>query len=255
MPIDFPDTPSNGQSYTVGDKTWTYNGSVWVLTIGSVAIANGAVDVNNLDAGTATNGYFLKVNTSASSGMQWDSIPTINSLDDVGDVNVVSNTANQVLVYNGSAWISTLNPTVGGNLTVTGNLTVSGNTTTLNTETLLIEDNQIVLNSGHTGSPTTDAGVMVERGSSNDVEIRWNETADKWQITNDGTVYGNIATTADVAAVTIASLDDIGDVAVSGVTNGKVLQYNGSAWVGATVSSDVMTDSKNAALLTMDIGV
>lgn len=53
---------------------------------------------------------------------------------------------------------------------------------------------------------------------------------------------------------TINALDDIGDVSVSGVSSGQVLQWNGSAWVGATVSSDVMTDTRNAALIIMDIG-
>jgi hypothetical protein len=53
---------------------------------------------------------------------------------------------------------------------------------------------------------------------------------------------------------TINALDDIGDVSASGVSSGQVLQWNGSAWVGATVSSDVMTDTRNAALIIMDIG-
>jgi hypothetical protein len=49
-------------------------------------------------------------------------------------------------------------------------------------------------------------------------------------------------------------LDDVGDVNVTGVTSGQVLQWNGTAWIGATVSSDVMTDTRNAALIVMDIG-
>lgn len=32
MPIDFPNSPSNGQTFTSGERTWTYNGSVWNLT-------------------------------------------------------------------------------------------------------------------------------------------------------------------------------------------------------------------------------
>lgn len=31
MAIDFPNSPSNGQSYTVGEKTWVYSGSLWEL--------------------------------------------------------------------------------------------------------------------------------------------------------------------------------------------------------------------------------
>jgi hypothetical protein len=31
MAIDFPNSPSTGQSYTVGEKTWVYSGSLWEL--------------------------------------------------------------------------------------------------------------------------------------------------------------------------------------------------------------------------------
>jgi hypothetical protein len=82
--------------------------------------------------------------------------------------------------------------TVDDNLVVSGNLTVDGTTTTLNTETLAVEDNIIVLNSNVTGAPSTNAGVEIERGSSTNVQLRWNETSDVWQITTDGTTYYNI---------------------------------------------------------------
>jgi len=90
------------------------------------------------------------------------------------------------------------NLSVSGNLTVTGNLTINGNTTTLNTETLAVEDNTILLNSSVTGEPSADAGVEIERGSSTNVELRWNESTDKWQFSNDGSTYVNIASTTDV---------------------------------------------------------
>jgi hypothetical protein len=73
-----------------------------------------------------------------------------------------------------------------GDITVGGNLTVNGTTTTLNTETLAIEDNIVVLNSNVTSSPTTNAGIEVERGTSANVSLRWNESSDKWETTNDG---------------------------------------------------------------------
>jgi hypothetical protein len=90
--------------------------------------------------------------------------------------------------------------TVTNDLTVNGNLTVNGTTTTLNTETLSVEDNIVVLNSGVTGSPTTNAGIEVERGTSDNVAIIWNETTDKWQFTNDGTTYINFDTAGPTGA-------------------------------------------------------
>ena len=321
------------------------------------------------------------------------------------------------------------NITISNNLTVTGDLTVSGNTTTLNTANLNVEDSFILLNSGVTGSPTLDSGLEVERGTSTNVFIRWNETTDKWQFTNDGSTYNDLGSgggatnsltapasptagalwfktdtaqtfvyyvdgtsnqwveigssgmaayiadsapnnpiagqfwynsseastyvyydshwieigasgmsaiigdTAPTSPITgqiwynssdggtyvyynsiwveigaapfntllnlvdakgdllagtandtlakvtvgangtflkansstatglewasipaINTLDDVGDVTITSASSGQVLQWNGSAWINATVSSDVMTDAKNAALIIMDIG-
>lgn len=83
--------------------------------------------------------------------------------------------------------------TVNNNLTVSGNLTVEGTTTTLNTATLEVEDNIVLLNRGVTGSPSLDAGLEVERGSSTNVSVLWDETLDVWKLTNNGTNYHAIA--------------------------------------------------------------
>ena len=96
--------------------------------------------------------------------------------------------------------------TVGGNKTfsndivVSGNLTVSGTTTTINTETLLLEDNIITLNSGTSGTPSQNAGITIDRGSSDDVFLQFNETTNVWQFTNDGSTYFSIATSTDTLA-------------------------------------------------------
>ena len=82
--------------------------------------------------------------------------------------------------------------TVNNSLTVMGDLTVEGNVTTLNTATLEVEDNIILLNRGVTSAPTLDAGLAVERGTSANVEIKWNETSDLWTLTNDGTNYHSV---------------------------------------------------------------
>ena len=82
--------------------------------------------------------------------------------------------------------------TVGG-ITVNGNMTVNGTQTVINTTTLKVSDNEITLNNDVTGIPTENAGIEVERGLSANVRIRWDETSDRWQFTNNGTNYTNIA--------------------------------------------------------------
>lgn len=48
------------------------------------------------------------------------------------------------------------------------------------------------LNNLEAGTPSANVSLDVERGTSANVRIRWNETTDKWQFTNDGTVYQDI---------------------------------------------------------------
>jgi len=81
-------------------------------------------------------------------------------------------------------------------LTVNGNLTVNGTTTTINTETINLADNIIVLNSNETGTPSQNAGIEIERGTSANVVLQWNETSDHWEIASGGTT-GRILTTGD----------------------------------------------------------
>jgi hypothetical protein len=123
-----------------------------------------------------------------------------------------------------------------GDVVVGGNLTVNGTTTTLNTETLAIEDNIVVLNSNVTSSPTTNAGIEVERGTSANVSFRWNETSDKWEFTEDGSTFYDIATEDFVLAQSVASLDEIGDVSASAAVSGDFLKYDGAAWVNDPIN-------------------
>lgn len=173
-------------------------------------------------------------------------------------VTSLTGTANEVEV-SASAGAITIglpsNVTIGQDLTVTGNLTVSGNTTTLNTETLTVEDNIIVLNSGVTGAPSTNAGVQVERGSATNVELRWNETDDKWEITNDGTTYGAIATESYAQSAAVLSLDGLTDVTIVSAAAGQFLKYNGSAWVNDAIDLGTDTTGDYVANVTAGTGV
>ena len=126
------------------------------------------------------------------------------SWSDVGAVTSVSGTANEISVSasTGSITIGLAdNVITPGDLTVTGNLTVSGSTTYINTETIELADNIIVLNSNATGSASENAGIEVERGDDTNVSIRWNESSNKWEFTNDGSIYAEIASASVVSSI------------------------------------------------------
>ena len=85
---------------------------------------------------------------------------------------------------------------ITGDLIIDGNLTVSGSTTYLNVNELNIEDNLVVLNYGVSGSPSLSAGIEIERGSSPNVSIQWNEANDRWEFTKDGSTFKELGSGA-----------------------------------------------------------
>ena len=84
--------------------------------------------------------------------------------------------------------------TADGDLFVTGNLIILGETTTLNTQDVLVEDNEIILNANVEGTPLLDAFITVNRGDEYAANIKWDESSDRWQFTNNGSDYFNIPT-------------------------------------------------------------
>jgi hypothetical protein len=67
--------------------------------------------------------------------------------------------------------------TDAGALTGLTSLTV---TTLIVTETITTGDNIIRLNDEVVGTPTENAGIEIERGSSTDAQLLWDETLDRW---------------------------------------------------------------------------
>jgi len=115
-------------------------------------------------------------------------IAATDTNDDVNDTNL-------------RAKLEALNPDQGivyigdtGNdldLKIRGNLTVLGTQTIMNTETVTTHDNKIELNSNAASTPTEDAGIIVNRGSSTNAQIYWSEASDRWYHTygDGGTAY------------------------------------------------------------------
>lgn len=113
------------------------------------------------------------------------------TIGSTGNGNVfISNVMNATTVNANSLFVNK-------DATITGNLTVLGNTTTLSTETLTVEDADIVVLSNVAGVPSLNAGLTVNRGTSTNTFLRWNEVADKWGWSDDGTIMYNFSTSLD----------------------------------------------------------
>lgn len=116
----------------------------------------------------------------------------------------------------------------GTTTTIVGNLTVSGTTTTVNSETLTVNDNIIVLNNNVTGTPTENAGIEIERGTSTNASVTWNETSDKWTAGLTGSeaviLLSGVAASTDLTDFTEAAQDAVGGI-VSG-SNSLSVTYN-----------------------------
>jgi len=116
--------------------------------------------------------------------------------------------------------------TFSNDIIVSGNLTVNGTQTTVNTETLTVDDNIIVLNNNESGTPSQDAGIEIERGSSTNVRLQFDEGDDKWQFTNDGSTYNDLLTVTQVEAL-FSVTDSGGDGSLAYNNTTGVFTYTG----------------------------
>lgn len=82
--------------------------------------------------------------------------------------------------------------TTSGSVVVQGDLTVNGTTTTVNSNEVNIGDAIMTLNSDEAGTPSQNGGIEIERGTSDNVQLVWDEADDRWQFTNDAANYYNI---------------------------------------------------------------
>ena len=179
-----------------------HSGDVTSAGDGATTIANDAVTYAKMQNVSATNRILGR--DSSGSGIIEEITPanlrTMINVANGAEVNVQSDwnsssgdsqilnkptgllTSVPTLTQVTTAGNSTSNNIEVGNCTVTGDLSIDG--------LVGVSDEKITLNSDFSGSsPSADVDVVVERGTATNVRIRWDESADKWTATNDGSNY------------------------------------------------------------------
>jgi len=178
-----------------------------------------------------------------------------NSTGYITDPGVASvqGTANEIEV---SANTGTVQIGLPNDVIIQGNLTVKGTTTTIESNTISIGDNILVLNNDVTGTPSEDAGLEIERGDEVNVLLRWNETTDRWQFTNDGFVYNDIAVNVSdlnndanyVSELSLQQVTNIGAVTTDRIEVGGLLSDNieivGNTIQNIDTNADLILDTQ-----------
>lgn len=211
--------------------------------------ATGAVSVTNTDRGSAQNifktvavtGQTAVTAASNSSTVTLDagtnvsmvtagSTVTISATDTNDDVSVANLEARLPQIDTATTIGNGVQITAGGDFIVTGDLTVNGTQTILNTETLTVDDNLIVLNNNATGVPAAnqDAGIEIERGTSTNVQLLWDESATRWSFTNDGATFYNIPLSTEFDKYTSWTVGD--GTNTEAVTSGFSLIFDASSF-------------------------
>jgi hypothetical protein len=125
------------------------------------------------------------------------------------------------------------------------NLKTTGNTATISTTNTVIKDKLLELGNGETGTPSGDAGIVIERGSSANAFIGWDESADKIVL---GTTSATGASSGDL---TITPTDlNVSDIALTpdGITTSHITT-TGSLKIRATANMHIGDDGVDSIRL------
>ena len=244
--------PPSGGGVTDGDKgaiVVSQSGATWTLDatlneISNVSVASPQLnDVLKWDgsqwtsAADATGGGVTDGNKGAivvsQSGATWTLDAAITELS---DVSVSSPSIGQVLKFNGTNWV---NGTDANDTAVSdgdkGDITVSNSGATWNIDSNTIGTTEL------SATGTTNSSTYL-RGDNT-----WQPTSDLG--VSDGNKGAIVVSQSGATWTLDATLNEISNVSVSSPSSGEVLQFNGSNWVAATVTSGnptISTDSGNA---------
>jgi len=213
------DPSANGKTLPLWGVFYKYTGD---MVSDSLASISGTVGAHNhddryytktqLDNGQLDNRYYTETEidsmlttTSGYLQSEIDNTYTQSEVDSL--ISTTSGSLQNDIVWE-QTWSGVIQPKAGkylgspiyttGDVTIGGNLTVTGTQFISNTETVQIEDNLLVINSGETGAGVTEgqAGIQVDRGTAPDYFFLYDENQDNFRVGVSGTLQA-VATRED----------------------------------------------------------
>lgn len=217
-----------------GDVVWTsaaFDGS------GNVT-GTATIQANSVALGTDTTGNYMS-DVSAGTGV------TVSHTAGEGSTATIS--IGQAVSTSSDVTFGDIAAT---DLTLSGNLTVNGTTTTASSTNTVIADTLIELGNGTSGTPANDSGFVIERGSSDNAFIGFDESADKFTMGTGsftGASTGNLSITTGTL---VANLEGNVTGAVTGNASTATTLQN-----ARTINGVSFDGSANITTLTAGTGV
>jgi len=198
------------------------------LTASRALVSDGSGKVAALASVTSTElGY-----VDATSSIQTQLSAGVTNTNTV-HANVVAAEGNIAAVVAGTKGF-TGQVTMSDDLVVQGNLIVNGDTTTTNTINAVIQDRFLMLANSATGTPSGDVGIFMNRGSSGNAAIYYDESTKSFTISETRDPDSNVV----ISPTGAANL-------VSGQISATSVKYNGADL------NTAITDNRSGAISTV----
>ena len=230
---------SDATDYPTSSLTGTITNAQLTGSIANTKLSNSAVIVGSTSIALGATATTLAGITDITAG----------SINIAG--NVIKSVDSTIVEIGGGDGLS-----VAGNLTVAGNFTVSGDTTTLSSTNTVITDKLYELANGTTGTPSGDAGIVIERGNESNAFIGYDESEDKFKVgvgTFTGASTGNLTITTGTL---LANIEGNVTGAVTGNADtatalASAVNIAGQSFDGSSAINIASTDLSNTAAITL----